>query len=168
MIEQPVNDIHRNRVNFMNKLKSDRQNIRMINKNGILVKFGDDFYYRIRNDFVDKDKIVENRYTASDQQLDQILSEFPEQKLMGSFEIINPEESKMKKAGGYLNHLYNYDMPKYGVFKKFNKSNYDDNCLVHALKYCDISEEQLTAVKEMVKGMLYIPTSSLKQISAFL
>ena len=151
----------------MRNLKSDRQNNRALNKTGLLLKFGN-FYYRVRNDFVDKDRLVPNRYTESDQQLDEILSNFPEERLKDQYEIIYPEESKMKKSGGYLNYIYNKAYPEYGVYDKFDITNYQDNCLMHALKLCNLTEEQIQGVRCIMMGHLFVPTSSLKQVSKFL
>jgi hypothetical protein len=63
----------------------------------------------------------------------------------------------------YLN-LTKFDLKRYGIFKTINADNYNDNCLIDALRAGGLSEEKLELVKHVVKDR-NIPHKDLKQIA---
>ena len=62
---------------------------------------------------------------------------------------------KTKPAGGYFKYLNNthFDLSRYGVFHEDDR-NYDDNCLVLALKAGGLSEEKLNGIRSECRNRI--------------
>ena len=61
-------------------------------------------------------------------------------------------------------HTTDYDFSRYGIFKTIDAKNYDDNCLMYALKIAGVNEAILEDLKLRMKNR-NIPRSDLKKIA---
>jgi hypothetical protein len=67
-----------------------------------------------------------------------------------------------KRDAAMMMYIYpkiNKRFNKYGLFSEFKPSNYVDNCLIIALRYCLVDESILTNIKMITKGKLFIKTN---------
>lgn len=120
----------------------------VIEVNGVYYTLNDNTIEKLR-DFVNSNMTsVETELTSDGN----ILMEIIEATTMT---ITNRNKAnKNKKADGaffkYMN-MTKYDFSKYGIFKK-GEEQYEDNCLVYALKQANISEEKMEGMKIMVRN----------------
>ena len=63
----------------------------------------------------------------------------------------------------YIN-LTDIDLTRYGIYKNIDKENYNDTCLIDALRIALVSEERLEILKFKVKDRK-IPKSDLEEIA---
>ena len=72
---------------------------------------------------------------------------------------------KTKNGGGFFRYLNNtkFDLTKFGVFTEVEPTNYDENCLIRALKEGGLDEDKLNYCKGMVVNR-EIPMCKLKII----
>jgi len=68
----------------------------------------------------------------------------------------------------YLHILKDMDFSRYGIFDKLDKNNYNDNCLINALKLDGtLNDNEINEIRRLcVNGM--IPVSGLKKISSII
>lgn len=169
------------RKKFLTTLKQDKQINREINSGGVLVKFEDknnSFWYLVSNDFARNEGLVQTNYNKSDEQLDEILSYYPDLSKM-TYEIYDKNKKFLKKSGAFIGFIFDADsdliqnwegsmsLSSYGIYTSFSKDHYQHNCLIKALMHSQ-KNEIIQLVKVALKGLLYVPTSILKQISTII
>ena len=73
------------------------------------------------------------------------------------------QEQRNQTAFFQYNNLTHFDLSRYGVFQDNNPLNYNDTCLIYALRMGGCSEEKLNKLKLVVKNR-NIPRSDLHKI----
>jgi hypothetical protein len=71
-----------------------------------------------------------------------------------SIEFIKPSKRSNKKQSGAFFKYYSkldYDLTRYGIFRNFSESNYEDTCLIHALKMGGLSNEKEVLIINLIK-----------------
>lgn len=78
---------------------------------------------------------------------------------------LKPKAQRNRASQGFFryNNLTHFDLTRYGIYNNNDPLNYNDTCLVHALRMGGCSEEKLSQVKLCVKNRL-IPRSDLPKI----
>ena len=79
-------------------------------------------------------------------------------------ELLN--NKKVREEGAYFKYinLTKYSLERYGIYKKYNKNNYNENCLYDAFKLLGMDENKLNELKYFVKNR-NIPKADLKDVA---
>lgn len=92
-------------------------------------------------------------------------------KILDKVEIISIDDDEQKKSnryekGGYFPYYNktNFCLDKYGIHHNFDKKNYQDNCLVVALRHGGISEDKINKLKSMIQAS-HIPKCKLAKVA---
>lgn len=82
------------------------------------------------------------------------------------FEYVENKHKNKTKNGAFFKYLNmtKFNFSRYGIFKKIDANNYNETCLVVALRNGGLSEEKLEQVKIMVKNR-NIPNKDIKAIA---
>jgi hypothetical protein len=169
-----VNSRFRNKekfeLKFGNKEISDADLLKLITSRNepYTVRIGNNYYALNDNTrnrlskLIQKDMIIVEEETKSD---GEIITSIRKQ---SNIEFI-PYEKKHKnnKDNGaffkYVN-LTDIDLTRYGIYKQIDNQNYNDTCLIYALKNALVSDEILERLKFKVKDRK-IPKSDLEEIA---
>lgn len=112
--------------------------------------------------------IVETELTGSDQEVILRILKSPQNLNLA----IRPKHKRLLRpanVGGFFKYTHNldYDLSKYGIYKKIDKKNYVDNCLIKALRHYDIPEFKIQSLKSKINDR-YFPLCKMKKISEIL
>ena len=83
-----------------------------------------------------------------------------------SIQPLEPKHKNKKSNGAFFkyNNATNIDLNRYGIFTSNEPTNYDDTCLVLALKNGGLSFEKQNMIKNMIKNRI-IPKKDLQTIA---
>lgn len=91
-------------------------------------------------------------------------------KIIDKVEVIALDEPLKKgyrfENGGYFPYYNktNFPLDRFGIHTHFDKNNYEDNCLVVALRHGGITEEKIDKLKSMIQSS-HIPKCKLGQVA---
>jgi len=168
-IEKNFNDKKEFNVSLDNKIITDVDLFDIVAKRreGYTVKIGSIYYAlndntrnRLR-EIVQDNLVYEEVGVESDGELILELRQASEIK----FIPFVPTNKNKKNQGAFFKYvnLTDIDFTRYGIFSEVDKSNYEDTCLIYALRMGGLEEDKIEKLKLMVKNRI-IPKSDFEQL----
>lgn len=131
--------------------------------NNIHYTLNDKTRTRLR-DLIEEDNtiLITEQISKSDEELVLAVRQFKEMRVspIGDFNTYALDNAAFFK----YTHTTHYDFSRYGIFKSIDAKNYDDNCLMYALKLAGVDAVILEDLKLRMKNR-NIPRSDLKKIA---
>ena len=125
----------------------------------------DDFKKRLNDILFNRDQIINQGANFSDVE---IIDKLSIAKLIEISYFI-PTNKYTKKEGAFFSYFNKtiFNLERYGIYKDFKENNYNDTCLISALKFGGIEEYKLNQVISFVKNRI-IPSNKLNEICELL
>lgn len=136
----------------------------VVELNGMMYTLNDVTKQRLQQ-LILNDLVISEEYTESDGRLTQQIHEAH----MITITPLNPHHRNRRRANAFFkyNHTTNLDLTRYGVYLNNAPTNYNDTCLVVALRNGGLDETRIESLKRVVKNRI-IPKSDLETICELL
>lgn len=136
----------------------------IIEVNGLSYTLNDDTKRRLIK-LIQENLIISEEYTESDGRLSQEIYEADS--IVAT--PLNPRHVNQRRANAFFkyNNLTNIDLSRYGVYVNNQPTNYNDTCLVVALRNGGLDEIRIETLKRIVKNRI-IPKSDIEKVCELL
>jgi hypothetical protein len=151
-------------VSILNYIASLALGKWVIEVNNVVYTLNDETKRRILK-LIEENLVVSEEYTESDGRLSQEIYEADT--IVAT--PLNPRHVNQRRANAFFkyNNLTNIDLSRYGVYVNNQPTNYNDTCLVVALRNGGLDEVRIETLKRVVKNRI-IPKSDLEKVCEML